>query len=526
MTTEIVDQTLLELRVLYGPQAGSHMALAPGEYLLGHSDQCAVVLAGSRMAARHALLVVEDDGFRLRPQEGAVSDGKGHEVTDEIVLAPGMAVEFGGVSITLDHPDAPWPDERAPLALMPPAAAPAGSAEAQADAAAEAGTPTQTGTEGSAVPAAPVPVLAAAGASGPPWRRKLDEWLAAARGNPHVQRALAWRPAPDWRPNVLWLTSAGAGIALVLAAVLAALLLGLHEPQYADPSALAKGSTSGFESSPPIGAAPGSAAPPDALIKVLQAQDPRLTLVLRPEVDGRWSVGGYVPTEADRSRVVQALSAVSPAPTLRLHAEDAIVRKAAEALEASADGANDMLKVQNLGQGKLKLTGAARHATGLQTARLALLTVPGVTEVETSALLPEQLLATLKQRIEQAGLAQRLSFAREWPEVVVEGSLDSAETLRWNELLANFKAAYGGVLPVRTATSTAVVPTAVVATGTPTPGRPPLDVRIIVGGASPYVVTSQGVRMHRGSELNGQRLIGVNDAEAVFDGGQRWQVGR
>lgn len=523
MTTEIVDQTLLELRVLYGPQAGSHMALAPGEYLLGHSDQCAVVLAGSRMAARHALLIVEEDGFRLRPQEGAVSDGKGHEVTDEIVLAPGMTVEFGGVSITLDHPEAPWPDDRAPLAPMPSAPDAAGSAEA--DAAAEAGSTAQTGPVGSAAPAAPLPV--AVPASGPPWRRKLDELLAAARSNPHVQRALAWRPASDWRPNVLWLTSAGAGIALVLAAVLAALLLGLHEPQYADPSALSKGDAQGFASSPPTAAASGSVAPPEALIKVLQAQDPRLTLVLRPEPDGRWSVGGYVPTEADRSRLVQALSPVSPAPSLRIHAEETIVRKAAEALEASADGGGDMLKVQNLGQGKLKLTGAARHASGLQSARLALLTVPGVTEVETGALLPEQLLATLKQRIEQAGLAQRLSFAKEWPEVVVEGSLDSAETLRWTELLANFKAAYGSVLPVRADMSaTMTAPTAVVATGTPPPARPPLDVRIIVGGASPYVVTSQGVRMHRGSELNGQRLIGVNDAEAVFDGGQRWQVGR
>jgi type III secretion system YscD/HrpQ family protein len=491
-STQSRDAGTLELRVLYGPQAGSRMPLAAGEYLLGRSDQCAVVLAGSRMEERHALLLVDANGFRLRPQEGRVSDSLGNVVDDSIAFEAGSPAELGGVSITIDHPDAPWPEDRpaAQVAMVPP------TPEAS-------GQPAQEPFVAGAV-SSPCPDDRAAH-----WTRLLKSRFSGR---------LASLPGTRARLRGLWL--AGAGVAAIAAfamtAVLAAVLVDAGENgTSALPPRLA--SVAGIIPSQPAPEAP--LVPPEALTRALRASDPKHSLAIQPQPEGRWAVSGYVATEADKKILQQGLATLVPQPELRVHAEEAIVRSAVEALDAREDGKDDVLKLQNLGKGRLRLGGAARQASSVRSARLALMVVPGVVDVETGVLLPEQLLATLKQRIEAAGLAQRLVFAKEWPEVVVEGRLDAAEHSRWSGLMKAFTDAYGAVLPVR---STAVA----AAPASPATTAAPLDVRVIVGGASPYVVTAQGVRMSRGSEVNGQRLLAVNDAEAVFDGAQRWQVGR
>lgn len=469
MTTETGD--FLELRVLYGPQAGSRMSLAPGEYLLGCSDLCAVVLAGSRMQERHALLIVEPGSARLRPQEGTVSDGMGNDVPEEIVLTPGMPAELGGISITLDHPNAPWPDGRA--AAMPVGHGAGGSAS-------QAGPAASGAAAKAAAPAAPP----APGA--PPVPASVPAATGGLRGGGVV------------------LAVAGIVVAVVLGGVLAASFRGGQ----------AQATESALSQHPP--ATP--AEPPAALLQALRAWNPQHTLSVAAQPDNGWLVSGYVASETERDSLESSLMAISPVPVIKVFAEQTLVQAATDVLEVREDKADSVLRLESLGEGRLRLAGAARQSAQAQSARLALLAVPGVREVAMDVLLPEQLLATLKQRVASAGLEQKVSFVKEWPAVEIEGRFDAAETARWQDLLKAFGTAYGDMLPM----SVTLAPPAAQAVAV----QAPFNVRVIVGGAAPYIVTDQGVRMSRGSVMGGQRLIAVNEREVVFDGAQRWQVGR
>src|SRR5690606_7720617 len=60
-----------ELRVLHGPQAGSRLALLPGDaYLVGSGDGCSVMLAGAQVQAQHAQLTVFSHHWSVAPQQG------------------------------------------------------------------------------------------------------------------------------------------------------------------------------------------------------------------------------------------------------------------------------------------------------------------------------------------------------------------------------------------------------------------------------------------------------------------------
>ncbi len=125
----------IELRVLYGPQSGSRLVLAPGDFLLGTGDDCAIMLAGPRIRECHARLAFDSEQPTITPVDGEVFDSQGNQVTDTMPLTPGMPFELGGIWIAVDDPDAPWPDPEAIVAmagLAPAAATPAAAAAAPA----------------------------------------------------------------------------------------------------------------------------------------------------------------------------------------------------------------------------------------------------------------------------------------------------------------------------------------------------------------------------------------------------------
>ena len=57
----------IELRVLYGPQSGSRLVLAPGDFLLGTGDDCAIMLAGPRIQECHAKLAFDGEQPTITP---------------------------------------------------------------------------------------------------------------------------------------------------------------------------------------------------------------------------------------------------------------------------------------------------------------------------------------------------------------------------------------------------------------------------------------------------------------------------
>jgi type III secretion system YscD/HrpQ family protein len=442
--------TLIELRVLYGPQAGSRLQLAAGDYLLGSSDQCAVVLSGPLIEAQHAMLVVRDDGLRLSPLDGMVCDAMGNPIGEGFVLALGMPVELGGVSIAVDRVDAAWPDARAvaPMRELPQ----------PAHAAAAAST------------AAPAP-----GAAEPRPARQ-----AARRGH---------------RVGL-------AAIALAAVAMAGLALAWNYDGQRAAPP------------DEPASAQARSDEPPEALTALLRSLDPGSALTVARQPDDQWLVAGYLATVPEKKALTDALANLVPAPASRIFVDEEIRRAANDALSGREDAADGVLTIAGGGKGNLRLAGAVRHAASLQSARLALMVVPGVRDVDTSAvLLPEKLLADLKARIDAAGLKKQLVFVSEWPTVTLSGSVDETQRARFEELFKSFAQAYGDVLPVR-------------ATLNPAVPRVGFEVRTIVGGAAPYIVTREGVRVNRGGAIGGHVLSTVGDSSVVFDGPQRLQIAR
>ncbi|HSY26925.1 MAG TPA: FHA domain-containing protein, partial [Burkholderiaceae bacterium] len=115
----------IELRVLYGPQAGARLALAAGhEYLLGTSPDCTVMLTGPRVAELHAQIIFDGSRPRIKPLDGTVCDAQGNQQDDEFLLTFGLPVELGGIWISVDHASAPWPDAEAVLPVASSAADP------------------------------------------------------------------------------------------------------------------------------------------------------------------------------------------------------------------------------------------------------------------------------------------------------------------------------------------------------------------------------------------------------------------
>ena len=103
-------QAQVELRVLVGPQAGSSLSLGIGNYSLGTSDECEIILMGSRLESIHAILSFDGDQITLKPVEGKVCDAQGNEIMDTFPLILGMPVDLGGVWVSVDSVDARWPD--------------------------------------------------------------------------------------------------------------------------------------------------------------------------------------------------------------------------------------------------------------------------------------------------------------------------------------------------------------------------------------------------------------------------------
>ena len=110
-------QARIELRVLFGPQAGSRLHVTPGNYELGEGDECEVILSGPKMLGRHAQLRFDGEQLTITPRDGKVCDAQGNEITESFPLGLGMPVEMGGIWISVDDVDAEWPAIHAAICI-------------------------------------------------------------------------------------------------------------------------------------------------------------------------------------------------------------------------------------------------------------------------------------------------------------------------------------------------------------------------------------------------------------------------
>lgn len=462
-----------ELRVLLGAQAGSRLPLGDGEYAVGSGDDCALILVGPRIAPRHATLLIAGGSVQVLPEGGRVLDAQGRVLEQPTPLAPGMPIEFDGVWLTIDRAEADWPDVRDLAAGLAAPALPAGDA--------------------AALPA---------------------EQVAASR----------------W-PRRRLLRTAGIGLAVaVLLSTAATMAVGLlrdgpppadegsaHAAAAAasavDEAPSASGSGASEAASAASAASAPAAGPPAALTALLQHLALDDVLSVSPQPGGTWRISGYLPTDKARAALVKAAEALRPPPELQVFAQDEMIAAAQQALIA-ADLPGSLRFVPGSGSGVLKLVGAARgEALADGAALTAIRRVPGLHQLEAEVLMPEDLLVRLKEELTTAGLNRRVTFAREFPEVVLTGKLVGDDLARWQALYDKFRSAFGDTLPIR-------------ANVDGTPPVLPFVVQAVVGGPSPYLVTEDGTRVIRGGRIAGRTLTAIQDGELVFEGGERVRYAR
>jgi hypothetical protein len=135
------------------------MSLRPGRYAIGADDDCEIVLSDSRLAPRHAFLIVSDDQVSVEPGDGAVTVD-GAKIDGRVVVADFAPVLMGATALALGPANAPWPD----IALTRPEPPPANGADSDPTTAAPpAGAAATQAASEEAAPAAPEaePVAAA-----------------------------------------------------------------------------------------------------------------------------------------------------------------------------------------------------------------------------------------------------------------------------------------------------------------------------------------------------------------------------
>jgi type III secretion system YscD/HrpQ family protein len=393
----------IELRILHGAQAGSRLCLAVGEYTLGCGDSCTLILEGSGVEDRHAILRFDGDAAWIDPVDGVVRNAHGDRIDDEQELTYGLPVELGNVWISVDREDAPWPD---PSSVMP--------IDIRKNIETEEGDVSPVFNDGDAVGAA--------------------HTAASVEGAP--------QPMPKRKRRVAY--------ALLLALMLVAGGLGAYSLIQADhvPPVV--------DAAQPATAEVVQPPPPQAVIDLIK-DFPRTRLTLQQEQgQERWVVSGYVTKPEQQQELSGMLASIAPTVQSRVLVEEELAQNARQVLAGEPGAA--FVKVNDAVGGILQLAGAASSAGDVQRLEAKLLAnVTGVSEVKSHILLPAQLGKVLRDRIAAASLGDRLAISSEAPEMHLSGRLTMEEIRRWEDLLVAFNREYGNVLAIR-ATVTRLVP--------------------------------------------------------------------
>lgn len=455
MKIEPALETLLpqvELRVLYGPQAGSRLSITPGDYELGSSDDCTIILSGPRMEGSHARLSFDGNRPSISPTDGKVCDAQGNEITDTIALSLGMPVELGGVWIAVDEVDSPWPDPAAvaPVSSVSPVEVPQiAESDAQNTAVVSGENKSRTRAKlALTVSVGTLVLVALSGIAG-------AKWLIQKGQAPVTAQVAAKSPAaPPIELQVEKIRTLIAGIAAG------------------------------------------------------QAVDVTVS------ADHKLKVQGYAKDRAMQTKLIQALENMSPQPASQFYVEEDMLEASRQILDTRLDPARARLRAFEMKGGTLSIQGAvASQSVRDATVEMLHTGVPGLKDVTGTVIVAEELPPVFMERLTEYGLTRKMQLISKQPELVLRGTLTEDEMKRWEKLLMTFTEVYGKVLPIR-------------ASITLGQRRLPVNVQTIVGGITPYVMTTDGQRTTRGGDTNGHTLVTVKDNEIVFEGGERFRIGR
>ena len=381
-------QARIELRVLFGPQAGSRLQVAPGNYDLGEGDECEVILSGPKMLGRHAQLSFDGEQLTISPLDGKVCDAQGNEITESFPLGLGMPVEMGGIWISVDDVDAEWPDPTDVVSIMPPAAAAPATSTSAEDSSTEKNDSADEKPRRRAKAAliTSITALTVMGIAG----ITLAAWLVNHPNQPTTTLDATPKAALPDPPN-------------------------LHKVRQI------LGTT-----------AAGSS------VEVIVTRDRRLL------------IKGFVPDQASKTALTTVLETLTPPPQIDLQVDTDLSAAAATLLAERIDPASAKLKVESVSGGVLTIEGAvltqrARDAVMdlLQTS------LPGLKRVNASIVMAEDLPQLLQDQLAASGLLKKIQIIDKQPEFILRGALTDDDMRRWENLIVNFTDRYGKLLPVK-----------------------------------------------------------------------------
>ena len=381
-------QARIELRVLFGPQAGSRLQVAPGNYDLGEGDECEVILSGPKMLGRHAQLSFDGEQLTISPLDGKVCDAQGNEISESFPLGLGMPVEMGGIWISVDDVDAEWPDPTDVVSIMPPAAAAPATSTSAEDSSTEKNDSTDEKPRRRAKAAliTSITALTVMGIAG----ITLAAWLVNHPNQPTTTLDATPKAALPDPPN-------------------------LHKVRQI------LGTT-----------AAGSS------VEVIVTRDRRLL------------IKGFVPDQASKVALTTVLETLTPPPQIDLQVDADLSAAAATLLAERIDPASAKLKVESVSGGVLTIEGAvltqrARDAVMdlLQTS------LPGLKRVNASIVMAEDLPQLLQDQLAASGLLKKIQIIDRQPEFLLRGALTDDDMRRWENLIVNFTDRYGKLLPVK-----------------------------------------------------------------------------
>ena len=376
----------IELRVLFGPQAGSRMDVAPGNYDLGEGDECEVILSGPKMEARHANLSFDGEHLIITPLDGKVCDAQGNEITESLALRLGMPIEMGGIWIAVDDVNAEWPDPTDVVPIMP----------------------------------AP-PTMASTNQQAPPTlvSNSVDE-------------------LPRQRAKKALITSVSLLCVVGIAGLTAATWLFNHPSESSKPPVPA--SATALPDPPNLYKV--------RQILGTTAAGSSVEVIVTP--DRRLLIKGFVPDEASKVTLTKVLENLTPPPQIDLQVDAALAEAAAHLLSEKIDPSSAKLRVESVSGGVLTIEGAVLTQRVRDAVMdLLQANLPGLKRINTSILAAEDLPQLLQDQLAASGLLKKIQIIDKQPEFILKGSLTDEDMRRWENLIINFTERYGKLLPVR-----------------------------------------------------------------------------
>ncbi|MEK0427522.1 MAG: hypothetical protein RL001_49 [Pseudomonadota bacterium] len=378
-------QQQIELRVLLGPQAGSRLTLAPGDYDLGGGDDCSIILSGPKIRALHARLSFDGEIPYLTPVEGSICDTQGNEITETIELDLGMPIEIGGIWISVDDVEAEWPNPTDVLPIAPPVAHPEPHEQA-----AEKPDATSSPTAAKASHArkifiavgASVSIVVVIAIGAVLW----EGHLAQPQNRVAAQARAPVSDPPSLRKVRDIVATSGVGASIEISAT-------------RDHTVLVRGFVPDERTKSTL---------QQALLEVTPA--PKIEL--------------FVDAELMATAIQLIAEKIDPARAkLRVESVNGGI--------LSLEGA---VVSQSVRESVMDLLSAG---------------VPGLKRIHSSIILAEDLPQLLQDQLSEAGLLKKMQIIEKQPEFILRGTLNEDDMRRWETLIVNYTERYGKLLPVK-----------------------------------------------------------------------------